>query len=231
MTVVSILFAIVGLIMAAVIFLGWLVLLLLGLTRYRRTTAGLVLDLVGGFWGLGAIALAAVGYVGVREVTRMSKVQEFRPAEYQGPVGSVALSYQGEATFTVSDLGTGKRMRATATEGKLTLPVGNYDFLSCDLEARGPDNKLWTASGSFSSPAFKHLAVTSGATPQLTLGPPFRAQVVAQAAGKDKLNLSLKLTGCDGQSYTLRGPGDQPPKFQMLSPTGEVVWQGNFAYG
>ena len=205
MEVVGLLFSIIALIIAAVILLGWVVPLILGLTRFRRTTAGVVLDVVGGLWGLGSLALVGVGYFAYREMSAASRVEEFRPAQYHGPVGTIALSYPGEVECTVRAVGSRSRMRATATDGRLTLPVGEYDLSSCDLRARGPDNRLWTASTYMSSVAFRHVIVAAGASPPpITIGPPFEARVRARAVGGDRVSLSLALTGRDQQSWQVR---------------------------
>lgn len=228
---------IVVVVLAAFLLLGWLLPLVLGIVRIRRKGAGgVVLTVIGGVWGLVVLGVVGLAVYEVHEYSRVSdsgKVVDFDPAQYQGQTGSIVLSHKGESTLEIGGRDGGGRMRLSTSNGVLSAPVGTYNLFSYEAVGKDESGATWVASGSLSSRGREPISVKANSTQTLELGPPFKASVTVKSTGRGSATLDMSLKGCDGNQYTIskKGGRGEPPSFQVLSKTGEVLWQGRFEYG
>jgi len=218
----------------AVVFLGWLVLLVIGIVRWRRrATAGIALTIIGAIWGFGAIAVGGLGALAYRQFSRAIRVENFDPAGYKGEMGTIVLPYKGESSLVLMSQVGAKSIRVRAKDGVAQAPAGKYYLSSYEAVAKDQQRARWTASCFPGRQAMGSRSLSLGAASpqQLDLGPPFTASVVVRNATGAKPILDLSITGRGGNSYTIfRGDG-RPPSFQVVSRDAQVLWQGRFEYG
>lgn len=233
---------------------GWVVPLAIGIVKLRRRSGGVALPTIGVVWALGAIGLAAVGYVGFTPfsaapergdssgrspvgyvgITRSGaalRAEDFDPATFKGQTGTVTLPYQCESSLIVTDTNTHKRLRLHVRDGVAQAPVGDYKVSSYDMSMKGKGGVTWTASHYASSP--QALEISAASPAHLNLGPPFTAQVEVNESPGEGTMLQLSVTGRAGESYAIvsRQWRAKPPRFQVLDRLGQVVSQGQFEYG
>ena len=229
--------------------LGWLVPLVIGIARLRRKSAGgggLALTIVGGVWGAAAVVLGGCGglmafvlAVGGGWVA----AEPFDPSQYDGPMGSIAVPYEGAAALEVWSSPSGKRLGLSTTDGRFQVPVGEYTPYSFTAKRTDADGMPWSAHTFLTTarptpgrptpgrPA--QVSVQADRAVPLELGPPLTASIVVRRQRANRVNLDLKIVDSQGRRYTITRAGRQhmPPGFEVLSPSGEVVWQGCFEYG
>jgi len=224
----------IAVLVAAVLLLGWLVPLIAGLVmmRRRQQPAGVVLTVIGAVWGVLGLLILGLSIFAYTQFPKATKLETFDPAHYAGRMGTVNVPYKGEGSLTISERGKARRLKLTTTNGAFRLPAGSYQLLQYEAVGRDRANTKWTASAGLSGRT-STLTVAGDSTQDLDVGPPLKAKVAAQTRSGNMASLDLKLTGRGGDQYMLsKGTGGGgAPRFQVLSPTGQVLWQGQFAYG
>ncbi|MEW6026336.1 MAG: hypothetical protein AB1599_03455 [Planctomycetota bacterium] len=70
--------------------------------------------------------------------------------------------------------------------------------------------------------------VTSGSSEQLKIGPPFTASVDVKNKQNNQASITFNLKDNAGNSYTIY---NSEPSFQVISHSGETLWQGKFQFG
>jgi hypothetical protein len=224
------------LIVVAVIAIGWIIPLIIGLVRLRKKkSGGLALTIIGGVWGAVAIVIIAIGVYSVFQARRYMQVEEFNPATYKGSTGKIVMSYKGDSMLTVMTMNNPKRLRLTAKDGVALAPVGSYTPLQFEAELADKDGNEWAASSTLVAKDPNQISVQPDISCEIKVGPPLKASVSIDKGGNkdDEYFLSLELTGVDGGSYSVRklGKDDWAPGFEFIDSAGKVVWQGKFEYG
>jgi hypothetical protein len=213
------------------VLIGWLVPLIIGIVKLFRRTGGIALTIIGIMWALGAMGLAVMGYVAISHLREALRVEDFDPAAFKGQTGSVTLPHQGESSLIVTDRKANKRLRLHVREGVAQAPVGDYKVDSYEISMKDKAGVTWTASH-YSSPS-QGLEISAASAAHLNLGPPFTARVEVNESPGGGTMLQFSLTGPGGESYVMMSGRGRPalPRFEVLDPSGQVVWQGRFEYG
>lgn len=218
---------IVFLVIAACFALGWIVPLVVGLVRIRRKQWGWVLVVVGGVWGILAIA-SAVGIANL--LRRKFEFEKFDPAQYDGPMAAITWPGQLSGELMLLDPKGSKMVRTPVTSGKAQMRTGNFSLLNYTMKTHDGGNVEWAATGSLGMAA---VSLEANSTHELTAGPPFTASIAVQkgAAGKEVLSLNVKDLGSNLCSFTKSGRRTAPPRFEIRDEAGKVVFSGKFEYG
>ena len=225
------------LVVAAIFALGWIVPLVMGIVRQKKTKNGLALIIIGGVWGLIGLTIIAIPTFGYVQMRKYTHVEKFDPTTYKGTMGKIELSYTGESKLTLMSVDHPKRMallermELLVTNGIAMAPIGNYMMAMCEFTAKDQNNQIWTASCYLPSSGSNKISIQANTPYKLQVGPPFTASVSAEPGDDGKVTMNLMLAGAGNTSYGIRGPGTWAPGFQVLDKTGNVVWQGKFAYG
>ena len=213
--------------------IGWVVPLVVGIIWLRRKAGGgVAMTVIGGVWGVLALSGIGIGVSAYRQVGQYTKVEDFDPLQYQGPKGNIVVPHKGESSLEVTGDG-GKRMRLPTKDGVFVVPAGTYSPTSYKAVDKDSSGQEWEASSYLSLPKPGKISVKDGSRQDLDVGPPFVASVSVSAKGQEQATLDLKLTGRDGNQYTISRKGRlrEAPGFEVRDKSGEVVWQGKFAYG
>jgi hypothetical protein len=218
----------------AIVLLGWIVPLTLGIARRRRNQGGRGLLIFGGVWAVVGIGLAAVIVLGVvsslREMRRYAS-EEFVAAGYKGPTGHASVSWPGSFNFTLSGAGAkGGALRVQGRNGTALCPAGSFELASVALEEMSSD-AAWSAAAYFRKG--RPVTIGAGETNALPAGPPFVASVDAEPIRGTNAVFNFRLVDSQGDTWQIRksGEGARAPGFEVRTPEDVVVWRGNFEYG
>ena len=207
---------------------GWIIPLALGIKqlRHHHGPAGVILTVIGALWALPAIAALVMATLYYTTFRKYSEVHNFDPTHQSGPCATVIIPWQGQATLEYSY--GGKRYISESGNGQFAVPAGRLTPPSFTAYST-PDKQGWQARSTLYGKEGLTLAPKEQRT--VTAGPPYAAKVTwRESAGKATMSLEIKDAG--GYSASLSDPGRKsPPRFEVLDQAGQVVWQGNFAYG
>jgi hypothetical protein len=210
----------------AVFLLGWIIPLTIGIAHLRRShsAAGVVLTVIGGLWGVPALAGLIMGSIFYLNFSKTREVHTFDATH--SPHATITIPWQGQGTLEYTY--GGKRYVATSENGQFAVPAGRIILSS--FTACSPDKQGWSGRSTLLDKS-STLTLTAGQQQALVAGPPYAAQVkVTRSADKATLVMDLKDAG--GHSASVSDPGRKtPPGFEVRDPAGKVVWQGKFAYG
>jgi hypothetical protein len=228
-------FGIIFLIIGAIIGLGWIALLIIGivLIKKKKKTAGIVLTVVAGVWGLIALLMIGGGIYGYRRASKMYAIEDFNPAEYKGEMGSIVVPHKGKSSLAVSDKKKGGRIQLSTKDGVFSIPTGAYTLSSYDIIANDKNNIKWEASGSLYSIKSRKISIEPDSRKEIQIGPPFIAKIEAKKKGQNEATFDFKLIGSGGGKYTIGryGKGKKAPRFQVIDKSGNILWQDKFEYG
>jgi hypothetical protein len=160
-------------------------------------------------------------------------VEDFDPARYAGKTGRLVLPYKGHASVELVSAGASKLLRCSTDDGVLLVPAGVHRIVAYHASIADERGETWTASRYFWGSEQRDLTVAADGSHPLDIGPPFKALVAVRRGNGDEVRLDLKVAGADGGSYRIAGgrASREPPSFQAVAPSGEVVWQGQFRFG
>jgi hypothetical protein len=230
--VIAVLFGLVSVAIAGSVLLGWIVLLVMGISRLRKgASAGLVMTVIGGFWAAVAVAAVGLGVVGYRYASSALVPTDFDPAGYHGKVGAIILPSQTPASLVLAEEKSTRRLRVEVSSGRAKAPVGSYKVESYSASMTDASGNEWSAEWTGGRDRSQTIAV--GPAPvHLDVGPPFVATVKAETR-RERADFDLQVTGSGNRSYTLMNADARagPPRFEVLDGSGNVVWHGNFEYG
>lgn len=167
--------------------------------------------------------LIIYGFVMAASASRSYSAKPFDPSQYKGATGSIDLPYKGESALTL--IGEGESIRLSTTDGTLKAPTGDYHVSSYEASGKDEKNIKWTAS------TYLHktrLSVTNGSSEQLDIGPPFTASVDVKSKPNNYVSMTFNLKDNAGNSFTIY---NSDPSFQVLSQSGNILWQGKFQFG
>jgi len=167
--------------------------------------------------------LIIYGFVMAASASRSYSAKPFDPSQYKGETGSIILPYKGESALTL--IGKGESIRLSTTDGTLKAPTGNYHVSSYEASGKDEKNIKWTAS------TYLHktrLSVTNGSAEQLDIGPPFTASVDVKNKTNNYVSMTFNLKDNAGNLFTIY---NSEPSFQVLSQSGNILWQGKFQFG
>jgi len=167
--------------------------------------------------------LISYGFVMAASASRAYAAKSFEPAQYKGETGSIVLPYKGESAMTL--YGKGESIRLRTADGTFKAPAGGYTVSSYEVSSQDENNVKWTAS---TSPRSTSIVVKNGASAQLEIGPPFTASIDVKNRGDNQVSMTFNLKDKLGNSYTI---ANSAPSFQVMSQSGDILWQGKFQFG
>lgn len=149
----------------------------------------------------------------------------FNPATHKGPVGSIIvpddrLSY----ALNLMPIRTNRVLIVETKHGAAKAPTGRYRVIGYSAVSR--KNPQGEAYG---RPKSAEITVKANSTTKLKLGGPYTAKVSVTKLRGDKVSIDLITTDCAGNECMIRGR--KPPRFQVISKSGEVLQEGAFEYG
>jgi len=233
--VIGSLFSLLALAIALGVLLGWIVLLVMGISRLRKgSSAGVVMTVLGFVWAAVAVAAVAFGAVGYRYASSALVPTDFNADSYHGTVGDIILPNKTPASLVLCKEETLRRLRVTVSDGRATAPVGSYKVESYRASATDQNGDEWTAE--WDPDREQSPTIVVGAAPvHLDVGPPFAASVTSETRRSRAAvaDFTLVITGAGNRPYTVtnHSPSASPPGLQVLDKAGRVVWHGNFEYG
>lgn len=236
------LFLLLGVVMmaaVALLALGWIAPLIVGLAlRSRKTGHPRAWLIAAGVWGglallLGVtFAIAAMNEGGI--FGGASQISE--PAADAPPVTGpkATLRFDGMKTASLTVV-SDKQRRSTyaATNGTMILPSGRLRVERLVMTAVDGRGRTWTASGMwYGGRPFDLKEGEQKAAPWL---PPFAAGIKLTASGvSDAIEAEPVYAVADGAEITLAGPGrakEDTPFFEAFDAAGKSVMRGTFEYG
>ena len=223
----------------ACLVLGWIVPLVIGIVRLRRRstgdTAGMVLTIVGSVWGVVGLMLGVCGGMFWLTLTSFNQVKQFDPSQYDGPMGTIVVPYEGEASLQVTSMtDDGTVMELSAGDGRFQAPVGEYCLWIFTAMKTDEDGSEWEATTFLGLDAPDQITVQADNETSLELGPPFTASIAVTAEVQNEAELELQFADNQGNQYSLsRLDWEEaaPPRFEVRSSSGELVLKGQFEYG
>ncbi|MFC1498533.1 hypothetical protein ACFLS1_08715 [Verrucomicrobiota bacterium] len=222
------------LVIVAVILLGWIVPLIVGIIRLKRKTGGIVLTIIGGIWGVVGLCFAGFIAYGVWSFSQSGRyeVEEFDPAEYKGETAAVIVPCKGETTLFLR----GKHkddsiFRIVTTNMTVQAPVGFVLYQYTMNVADGKGGR-WHA-GCFLNGRKDKIEIKKDLVNELKVGEPFTARVKVNKDFKDKDVFDLEIKGVDGRKFTIYkiSPDSEFPRFEIFSPDNKVLHSDKFEYG
>lgn len=215
----------------------WIPVLAVGIVLWRkgRLLPGIILTVLGGGWGLCALAgvgLATAGYLVARQQLKSFAPVTFDPATYQGPVGTLVLDWTGPVNLIATAREGEGRYALNGEGGKVVMPTGEFtlDHLSLAQPPPAGGGISWMAS---LSPQYqKPVAISvlvNGEVP-LAVGPPFRAKVEVRRQDNGKYACNLLISNAAGMRVSIHPPGGKP-ELRILDAKGEVLLKQNFEFG
>jgi len=216
---------IVFMLIAAGFALGWIVPLVVGLVRIRRKQWGWILVAIGGVWGL----LAVASMIGIANLFR-GRVEEFDPAQYDGPMATITWPGEQSGELMLVDQKRNKMVRTPAASGRAQMRTGTFSLFRYVMKKHDDSNVEWAATGALGMTA---VPLVADSTHELKAGPPFAASVAVQtgAAGREVLSFNVKDVGGNSCSFTRSGSRTAPPGFEIRDETGKALFSGKFEYG
>ena len=233
--VIGSLFSLLALAIALGVLLGWIVLLVMGISRLRKgSSAGVVMTVLGFVWAAVAVAAVAFGAVGYRYASSALVPTDFNADSYHGTVGDIILPNKTPASLVLAKEKTLKRLRVEVSDGMAKAPVGSYKVERYLASATNRAGNEWTAE--WNPDREESPTIVVGAAPvHLDVGPPFVVLVTSetQRSRAAVADFTLVITGAGNRPYTVTNHSARasPPGFQVLDNTGRVVWRGSFEYG
>ena len=230
----------VPLFVSACLVLGWIVPLVAGIVRLRRSgsdAVGLALTTVGRVWCVGGLVLGVCGgmfWLMFRLGGPDSQIEQFDPSRHDGPMGAVVVPYEGEALLHVTSTADGKMMALSTGDGRFEAPVGEYRLRGLTVKKTGEDNSQWEATTLLAQDEPRQVSVRADGEASLDLGPPFTASIAVAAEPQNVVELDLEIADSQGCQYTIVKialGGTPPPRFEVRFSSGELVLEGQFEYG
>ena len=220
--------------------LGWIVPLVIGAVRLRRSRSdpvGLAMTTVGRVWCVGGLVLGVCGgtlSLMFSFVEPIDQIEQFDPTQYEGPMGALVVPYEGEATLTVAVSDDGEMLELSADDGRFLAPVGEYAAWTFAATKTDEDGSDWQATAFLISDEPLPVSVRADSETALEIGPPFTASIVVNTKARDLLELDLEITDSQGHQYSIYSLGlqnDPPHCFEARTSSGELVLTGEFEYG
>lgn len=220
--------AMLGYLVGIVLTLGWIPLLVLGVIRLvrKKTASGIVFTSIGCLWPGVLFGLAVVlPFI----ILNYDRPKPFDPTKFTGRTGLLTTGNPGDGVLNIEF--DENDYVLNSADGNFVLPAGAvkieyYALIRCDT-----DGNAWQVSCSMHA-RNRIMTVSSSDTNALMVGPPFVAEVKPRFKN-GTVDLDLKLTGRDGENYTLRKikSSEFVPGFEVVNQHAKVVWSGNFSYG
>lgn len=212
---------------------GWIAPLVFGLIRKKKGSSSLGLLIFAGCWGSLAVALGVFIGIGICTALRYArdyKAEEFVPEEYQGPVASIEMSYQGKSTLLALNETEAKNYNFTSSNGVFTVPAAAYKLTSYSINKSDENDKSWCISCYFYDPASeKRFELKEGEVSRMQMGPPLTVSVTKGELKEGKQRLDVVVKDIAGNKVSLRT--EKPPVIEIIDSQGTVLWENPMEYG
>lgn len=149
----------------------------------------------------------------------------FAPDKYQGPMGAINVSYQGESSLYAwtSEI---KLTEFPAISGVIIAPTGTLQIAVYEMRAKDRKNNLWAIRGYPGSS--REINIKINAAQNLNIGPPLASSVTVNKLGDNEVTFRFVIKGNGDGIYYI---GPSTPAFQVVSEKGQILWQGKFVSG
>lgn len=187
---------------------------------------------MGGSTPLILIAVVLIGTSVYPLFLAYSAAEDFDPMHYKGEMGNLVFPYKGKSLLYLYTNLKSKRprlLRLSTTTGLMMAPVGISHCLSSYF-AFAKDN-YGTEWEAFCAPRIREITVESGSSQQLEIGPPFTASIDIKSKGADEVEFNLKMLDLGGnRAYISKSDSRSDAWFQIITPSGDIVWQDKFTF-
>jgi hypothetical protein len=165
------------------------------------------------------------------------KFEQFDPATYKGPAGTVVMPGSGEAMLYLRKIENGKPgdyMIVNAKSATIKLPIGKYNLEYYAMKVTDKEGKAWSIIGTTADPAKPiSLDVRLAKTIKMKLGAPLTASIKVTQKDDKTVNMNFVMLGSGGDKCLVSPVGGpvEPPGFKVLSGASAVVMSGKFQFG
>ena len=159
------------------------------------------------------------------------KEVKFSPEEYKGPMATLVFETKCKS-----------ELRGTSSEDKT-----NYVFSSEDGVFKVPIKKMFynysifktdNSGKEWKATTFLHDVVgfSKDSTTSIKSGPPLKSKITISKKSGNEVSLSLNICDAQGNEFRINplsydNSDEGSPGFELISPSGEKLWQGQFNYG
>ncbi|MBT4816984.1 MAG: hypothetical protein HON70_14885, partial [Lentisphaerae bacterium] len=178
----SVLTVLVGGTIVAIVALGWLVPLIIGIVRSIKGQRSPGLIIFGALWGSVGLFfgfIAVFGLFAYRGAKAHTDVKPFDAVQAGDQVATLTVPFEGDVELRfVSEAGDETQTYTTKGEaGAVPVPAGEITPISLILTGPDEDGKTWTASTFLKGRRRKPRTLAAGESQDLSIGPPFEARV------------------------------------------------------
>jgi len=219
----------------ALVLLGWLAPLVVGIVR-RRRKGGKVLVGVGSVWcllALGLVGLAVQMFMDWNR-THNHEVAAFDASTYAGAVGTLSFpyAYQGAFVFRQEGPDGDTWWKVAVSNGAAVAPAGLLiadDLIFFVTDSQGKALGTLTCGFRAEHEAF---ALATNGLHRIAGGFPWTASVQVEKLD-DKLSMSFSMVDSaeNKVAWHAAGGGRKPPAFEAVDSSGKCFWRDNFEYG
>jgi hypothetical protein len=159
------------------------------------------------------------------------EIVAFDPDTYDGPVGTINVSYPAKTVLYVTDEKENKRLSVHSDSNELTAPCGRLALFKYECSVGADDGSRWSLTTYLYNKKCYAL-VKQDAVVELALGPPLEASV-SHRIRKPNVTFDFLLKDSAGNNYSLTRINKRlpPPKFTVIDSSGDIAWSGSFKYG
>jgi hypothetical protein len=150
-----------------------------------------------------------------------------------GKTGKITVPYSGNSSVhlhVVEKDGRDTRLQVSGKSNEIAVPTGKYQLVGYRTMVTAKDKTGWYIS--IAKQGGDTLEITPTTNVKVKSSPSIVASVKVSQNG-DQVSMALEMAADNGDKCTIM-PLDskaQPPSFQVLNKSGEVLMSGKFAYG
>jgi len=222
--------ALIGLFIVLIVGLGWIIPLIIGIVKRKKTT-GVVLLILSFCW-IGVVCIATAGlFFFAQSQSKQYEIVKFDPDTYDGPVGAIKVNYPVKTILNMTDKKENKRISLHSDSNQLTAPCGSFELFRYCGTIDTDDGTSWSLE-TYLYGKKCYVDVQSNSVVDLVFGPPLEASV-SHRIQKPTITLNFLLEDSAGNKYSINRVNKRlpPPKFNVIDSAGAIAWSGSFAYG
>lgn len=228
--------------LAGLIFSAGMIILSVRFFRQQRKNAGIICLCIGIpslvfpvmmsiILFLGILYYSSLGFEPYKEVT-------FSPEGYKGPMGTLVFGTKCKSELRGSSSENNTNYTFSSEDGVFKIPADNILIYSYSIYMTDKSGKEWKASSYNLKdiPIFTNNSPPPASPLEIKAGPPLKSKITVSEKSGDKVSLSLSICDMQGEEFSINlrnddNPDESTPGFELISPSGEKIWQGQFKYG